>query len=50
MSIRKMLARDFKFDISTDNRATWIPISGISTWSFVVDSNEEDTSDFDAGA
>lgn len=50
MAVRKYLARDFKFDISTDSRATWIEISGINTWTFSTDSNEEDTSTFDNGA
>lgn len=50
MAVRKYLARDYKFDISTDSGTTWVPISGISTWSLTVDSNNEDTSTFDSGA
>lgn len=49
MPIRKYLSRDFLFDISEDNRASWTTISGISEWSFAIDSNEEDTSTFDNG-
>jgi len=50
MAIRRYLARDFKFDISSNNGVTYAEISGISTWSFTVDSNEEDVSTFDNGA
>ena len=50
MAIRKYLARDHKFFISADNRATWIAISGISEWTFTVDSNSEDVSTMDYGA
>ena len=50
MAIRKYLARDFKFDISTDEGSTYTEISGIANWSFTIDSNEEDTSTFDNGA
>ncbi len=50
MAIRKYLARDHRFFISTDNRATWVPISGISEWTFTVDSNSEDVSTMDYGA
>lgn len=49
MAIRKYLARDFKFDISTDEGTTYTEISGIANWSFTIDSNEEDTSTFDNG-
>ena len=44
------MARDFRFFISDDNRTTWYEISGVNTWSFTIDSNEEDTSTFDNGA
>lgn len=50
MAIRKYLARDFTFAISTDNKSTWIPISGVSSWDWGIDNNEEDTSTFDNGA
>jgi hypothetical protein len=49
MAVRKYLARDHLFFISTDNRSTWIPISGINTWSFTIDNNDEDTSTIDNG-
>jgi hypothetical protein len=49
MPVRKYLARDYNFSISLDNRATWTPISGISTWGLTIDSNEEDTGTFDNG-
>lgn len=49
MAIRKYLARDHKFYISTDNRATWTPISGIATWGFTIDNNDEDVSTTDSG-
>lgn len=50
MAIRKYLARDFIFQISTDNRATWTTISGINSWTWATDSNDEDASTFDSGA
>lgn len=50
MAIRKYLARDHKFYISDDNRATWTAISGISEWGFTVDANAEDVSTMDFGA
>lgn len=50
MTVRKYLARDFGFDISENNGTSWTTISGINTWSFTIDSNEEDTSTFDNGA
>lgn len=49
MAIRKYLARDHKFYISIDNRATWTPISGIATWGFTIDNNDEDVSTTDSG-
>lgn len=50
MAIRKYLARDYRFFISDDSGTTYYEISGISTWSFTIDNNEEDTSTFDNGA
>ncbi len=49
MAIRKFLSRDHKFYASSDNRATWIPVSGISTWGWTVDNNDEDVSTVDDG-
>lgn len=49
MAVRKFLSRDHKFYASNDSRATWIPISGISTWSWTVDNNDEDVSTLDDG-
>jgi hypothetical protein len=49
LAILKYLARDHRFFISDDEKATWTSISGISSWEFSIDTNEEDVSDFDAG-
>lgn len=49
MAVRKYLARDFRFYISENEGVTYIPISGINSWSFEIDSAEEDTSTFDSG-
>ena len=35
--------------MSIDNRATWTPISGIATWGFTIDNNDEDVSTTDSG-
>lgn len=50
MAVRKYLARDFSFFMSDDSGATWKTISGLNTWGFSTDSNDEDTSTFDSGA
>ena len=47
MAVRKYLARDFNFGVSPDDGVTYLTISGISSWSFTIDSNSEDTSTFD---
>lgn len=49
MAVRKYLARDYRFDVSTDNRATWTAISGINSWTLTIDSADQDTSTFDSG-
>ncbi len=49
MPVRKYLSRDHKFYISVDNRVTWVPISGIATWGFTMDNNDEDVSTTDSG-
>jgi hypothetical protein len=49
LAIRKYLARDHKFFVSEDGRATWIAISGIATWGFTIDNNDEDVSTVDNG-
>lgn len=49
MAIRKYLARDFRFFMSEDSGTTWLEISGINTWSFEIENNDEDTSTFDNG-
>ena len=39
-----------KFDITTSATiagATWVPLSGINSWEWNVDSNDQDVSDFD---
>lgn len=48
--IRKYLARDYRFFVSSDPVDTWLEISGINTWGFTIDTNQEDTSTFDNGA
>ena len=51
MPITKYLARDHEFLISdTSQTGPWTVISGISEWSFNIDSNNEDVSTIDAGA
>jgi hypothetical protein len=50
MAIRKYLARDFDFAISTNGGSTWTTISGINNWSFTIDSAQQDASDFGSGA
>jgi hypothetical protein len=47
MAPRKYLARDFRFYISENSGSTYTAISGISTWSFPIEGNQEDTSTFD---
>lgn len=50
MAVLKYLARDFKFytkDVNSANYST--EISGINSWEFSIDSNEEDVSTFDNG-
>jgi len=50
MAVRKYLARDFSFFMSDDSGTTWKAISGLNTWGFSTDSNDEDTSTIDSGA
>ena len=50
MAILKYLARDHKFYIKGVNDANYVTeISGINSWEFAIDSNEEDVSTFDNG-
>jgi hypothetical protein len=50
MAVRKYLARDYRFYTSEDDGVTYIPISGISSWSFSIDNTSQDTSSFDNGS
>lgn len=51
MAVLKYLSRDHKFYIKDVNSANYTTeISGISSWEFAIDSNEEDVSTFDNGA
>lgn len=48
MPARKYLARDHTFWVSTNNRASWVPVSGISTWTWAMESNDEDVTTLDS--
>lgn len=50
MAPRKYLARDYQFYISSDPVGVWTEISGINSWGFTTDTNQEDSSTFDNGA